>query len=651
MQQSRVAKRVLRTAQLIDWAGVLRVGPLRGGVVSALTLAATYTDPTVALPITIGSVLAVLVDPSGTFGIRVRAMGLTTLFIAGSTALAVLVADSLPLHLAMAALIAFALGYVGIAGVRAGVAGMVGLVAFAVFSGTPQPIGDAPEVAFFVLLGGAIQVAVITIPTLLRRLEEIRSEVFVAYRALGYSLKHDARGIPAITAATRINTARERIPLSGAEGASRAWLEELVEVCDHARVGFFALAAEREERDEHEAVAVEALMAAAATLTLRIAAAMHVPVLRRRIAPALVEFQGVAAETAGAMPTERVAIITSIRRDLERAAALAQGDWPIGRRAECGPLLRIPSDAFAGPRRLPTLDRPFVIHGARLALAFTLGTLIAETIFPLPHAYWLPMTVAWLTKPGLSDSAIRLVQRFFGTVIGVTVVSVAFAIGGGDVFAIVLVGVATAVIVAFAAPNYLIATEGVTVFALSLFWIAGAPLTETAPARVVATGAAAILVWLVMMLWRPVIADRVLLELAAQAQALREYARICRLGDVEQAERARLDFVRARVAAGGAITVAANEMAEHRVDEDCAETIHRDLIRASAVPVIVELTGDQQEQAMLTDDALASLDLLSERLTVMQETGVPPARTATSRGGVFADRIADAHSRLDALVV
>ena len=78
MQQSRVAKRVLRTAQLIDWAGVLRVGPLRGGVVSALTLAATYTDPTVALPITIGSVLAVLVDPSGTFGIRVRAMGLTT---------------------------------------------------------------------------------------------------------------------------------------------------------------------------------------------------------------------------------------------------------------------------------------------------------------------------------------------------------------------------------------------------------------------------------------------------------------------------------------------------------------------------------------------------------------------------------------------
>jgi hypothetical protein len=35
----------------------------------------------------------------------------------------------------------------------------------------------------------------------------------------------------------------------------------------------------------------------------------------------------------------------------------------------------------------------------------------------------------------------------------------------------------------------------------------------------------------------------------------------------------------------------------------------------------------------------------------MQETGVPPARTATSDEGAFAKSIADAHSRLDALVV
>lgn len=647
-----MAKHVLRTAQRIDWAGVLWFGPLRGGIIASLTLAATYTDPSVALPIMIGSVLTVLVDPAGTFGFRLRAMGLTALIVAIAAGFAVLVSDSLPLHLALAAVVAFVLGYIGIAGPRAGVAGMVGLVAFAIFSGTPDPIGDALPTALWLLLGGTIQVVAICIPSLLRRLEESRSEVFIAYRALGYSLKNDVRGIPAVTAATRINLARERLPLGGAEGTSLVWLQDLVETCDHARVGFFALAQEHEVRDERQTAAVDELMAAAAVLSLRIAAAVHAPPLRRRIGPALAEFQRVATATAAALPPERAPIVASIRRDLEHGAGLVQGAWPIGRRAECGPLLRLPPTVLDGPRRLPNLERPFVIHGARLALAFTVGTLIAETIFPLPHAYWLPMTVAWLTKPGLSDSAIRLVQRFLGTVVGVTVVSVLLTVAGSDAFAIVLVGIAAAVIVAFAAPNYLIATEGVTVFALTLFFVAGDPLIDTAPARIVATGLAAILVWAVMLLWRPPIADRVLLELADQARTLRTYAAVCRRGDIEGAEVTRIGFVKARVSAGSAISVAADEMAEHRVDEECAEAIHRDLIRASAVPVIVELTADAAARAGITDAALASLDELATRLATMQEAGTPPARKARGAAGegAFADRIADAHARLDALV-
>ena len=76
------------------------------------------------------------------------------------------------------------------------------------------------------------------------------------------------------------------------------------------------------------------------------------------------------------------------------------------------------------------------------------------------------MTVAWLTKPGLNDSAVRLVQRFCGTVVGVVIVGIILSLAWSDPFAMVVIGISTAVIVAFAAPNYLIATEGVTVFAV-----------------------------------------------------------------------------------------------------------------------------------------------------------------------------------------
>ena len=653
MHRGRVATHILRTAERVDWAGVLWVGPIRAGCVTAITFAVAMGHPAAVLPVTIGSLLVGLVDTSGTFGIRFRAMALTALIISGVTAIALLVSDSLPWHLAVAALLAFALGYIGISGPRAGVAGMVGLVMFAVFSGTPEPIGDVVPTTIYVVIGASIQVVVMCLPTLFRRLEEVRSEVFLAYRALGYSLKRDARGIPALTAATRINVARERIPLSGAEGASRRWLEQLVEACDHARGGFFALTAEDELHHSEEGVVIGELIDAGSVLCLRIAAAVHVPLLRRRIAPALSEFQRVADSTTANLPEQWRPIVLSIRRDLEQAAALAQGDWPIGRKAECGPMLRIPHDALVGPKRLATFERSYVIHGARLAAAFTVGTLIAETIFPLPHAYWLPMTVAWLTKPGLNDSAVRLVQRFCGTVVGVTVVSLVLPLVWSDPIAIVVIGVSMAVIVAFAVPNYLIATEGVTVFVLTLFYFDGSPLVETVPARVFATGVAAVLVWLVMVLWRPAIADRVLLELVEQARTLRLYAIACRGGDSAVAERARIVFVQARIAAGTAITVSANEMAEHRVDEDCAEAVHRDLIRASAIPVIVQIAGDPEIKATITDTALASLEGLSERLEAMHDAGgEPPVRVelGAEDGGVFAQRIEDAHARLDVLV-
>ena len=654
MHRGRVATHILRTAEHVDWAGVLWVGPIRAGCVTAITFAVAMGHPAAVLPVTIGSLLVGLVDTSGTFGIRFRAMALTALIISGVTAVALLVSDSLAWHLAVAALLAFALGYIGISGPRAGVAGMVGLVMFAVFSGTPESFGEVVPTTIYVVIGASIQVIVMCLPTLFRRLEEIRSEVFLAYRALGYSLKRDARGIPALTAATRINVARERIPLSGAEGASRLWLEQLVEVCDHARVGFFALTVEEKLHNREENVAISELVGAAATLCLRIAAAAHVSFLRRRVAPALADFQRVADSTVASLPEQWRPIVLSIRRDLEQGAALVQGPWPIGRKAECGPMLRIPHDALVGPRRLATFGRSFVIHGARLAVAFTVATLIAETIFPLPHAYWLPMTVAWLTKPGLNDSAVRLVQRFFGTAVGVTIVSIVLSLVWSDPFAIIVIGVAMAVIVAFAVPNYLIATEGVTVFVLTLFYFDGSPLVETVPARVVATGVAAVLVWLVMVLWRPTVADRVLLDLVEQARTLRLYALACRGGDLKATETARIDVVQARIAAGAAIKVSENEWVQHRVDEECAEAVHRDLIRASTIPVIVEIAGDPEMRASLTDVALENLDGLTERLVAMHDAGgtVPARDEVGSVGeGLFARHIEDAHARLDALVV
>ena len=69
--------------------------------------------------------------------------------------------------------------------------------------------------------------------------------------------------------------------------------------------------------------------------------------------------------------------------------------------------------------------------------------------------------------------------------------------------------------------------------------------------------------------------------------------------------------------------------------------------------MIVQIAGDPEIKATITDTALASLEGLSERLVAMHDAGgEPPVRVepGAEGGGVFARRIEDAHGRLDALM-
>lgn len=649
MERGGTTRRLAAAARWVDWGAVTWMGPLRGALVCAAAFVVTMPRPEVAIPVSIGTILVGLVDPTGTFGLRIRAMGLTAVLITLGTALGMAVSEAVPAHLVVAALLAFAYGAIGAVGPRAGIAGMVGLVAFAVFSGTPEPIGETLPTAGWVAVGGGLQVAVVVAWALLRRMGEVRTEVFAVYRGLAHSLRGDARGIPAVTAAQRIETARERVAVSGAEGATRAWLDELLDAAYGLRCACFGLAAEDALHGDAQARTVDGVMHAVARAAFRIGSALHVPLLRRRIAPAHADAVRVIAAARAELPAAWRPALDAIERDLDRAAKLVEGPWPIGRRAERGPVLRPPTGAGDGLRGLIAGDRPSLIHATRLAIAFTIGTLIAETVFPLDHAYWLPMTVAWLMRPGLSDSATRLVQRVGGTIVGVCLTALVLGLIWNPPFAVVMILLSAAVVFAFALPNYMIATEGVTAYVLTLFLLDGHGLLDTGPARILATAAAALVIWVMLRLWRPPVDDRALLDLAGQARALRDYADAVR-AQRDRALPQRTAMVRAHVASGAAITTAAREPTAHRVDPDWAEAVHRDLLRASATPIAAELTGDPDLLAAITDTSLAELDVLADRLDALRAGAAPaPPGPSAASPAPFGARIAQAHARVDAL--
>lgn len=149
------------------------------------------------------------------------------------------------------------------------------------------------------------------------------------------------------------------------------------------------------------------------------------------------------------------------------------------------------------------LDDNFLRHGVRLALLVTIATIIAD-LTTFPHDYWLPMTIAWVTKPDRDGTTTKIVARVAGTIAGVlTTAVVVDVLDVGDVEIALLTGVAAAVTVAFIWANYAIAVVGITFVVVGLFTFDGDPVGETIVLRIGATLLAGVMAFLGFYIWPP----------------------------------------------------------------------------------------------------------------------------------------------------
>lgn len=141
-------------------------------------------------------------------------------------------------------------------------------------------------------------------------------------------------------------------------------------------------------------------------------------------------------------------------------------------------------------------ERTFVAHGARLAVVMTIATAVSESV-SLPHPYWLPMSVAWMSKPDTNGTVDRVLHRVVGTLLGLAVVSLdAIAFDPNEQGYLVLSVLGAAITIAFIWVNYAIAVTGVTMWIVAIFAMVGDPVVSTMDMRLVATLAAALLVLL-----------------------------------------------------------------------------------------------------------------------------------------------------------
>jgi uncharacterized membrane protein YccC len=636
---------VLKVSTATDWPAVRWIGPLRTTIVAtiAVSIGIAIYGPTGAFPFAVGTLFVGFADQRGEFDERVRGLLIAGLLVTAATFIGVAVSGSFLAHIVAAGLFAAFCGYIGLAGPRAALAGVVALVAFAAFSGTPEPLSDVLPTTLKVLASAVAMITVIMVPMLAGRLGGLRTDVVVALRAQAFALRGMIGGIDGTNAAGKLVGARGRVAASGCYGQTLAWFEQMLSDGEAMRFGFLALHGALDERDLEQQERVDQFKRTADQLLMALASALEIPALRRRIGPALEAFNAAAAAaSADGLGPRSAAALARTETAAHSLSQSVSGRWPIGLHCQFSRRLTVPMEPVSKLLHRRDPDSVFTRHAIRVAGLFLIATAIAQ-LDPLNHSYWIPLTVAWITKPDFAGTTLRVVERVLGTLIGVIAsVLLIDLIGSSIPFEVAMFAAGSMITVLFIVANYTLCTVGVTIWLMAVLDIGAEPNGG----RVLQTLAAGLLVIGASRIWPTRTSSHAGAGLANLAQALRDYCASIIARDRTERDQTRASMLAASLKATTLVEESGHEPGRHLIHYDYALQIDEDLRAATAIAASFDELEEIQPSAQLasgqsqiTERSLADLDDLAARLSAVQASGVvtfvggerPGATTAFER--------------------
>ncbi len=143
----------------------------------------------------------------------------------------------------------------------------------------------------------------------------------------------------------------------------------------------------------------------------------------------------------------------------------------------------------------------YFVHGVRLALIMVVATAVAHFLH-WPHEYWIPMTVAWVARPGGALTLERTWHRVLGTLAGIVFITTLMITSGHSPYELAVLAAAGATLtLIFVRAHYAIAVAGITIAVMALFAIEGQSFEMNALFRIWATLVAGALLTLGALVW------------------------------------------------------------------------------------------------------------------------------------------------------
>lgn len=314
-----------------------------------------------------------------------------------------------------------------------------------------------------------------------------------------------------------------------------------------------------------------------------------------------------------------------------------------------------PEDAAPLPARRPApMLRRRVLgpvgreYGLKVAVCVTASAAVALAL-RADHWYWLPLTAAFLVKPDIGPLFSRVVNRCFGTALGVLVfAAVAAVVGDGIWWTAVCASVAGALL-PFAARHFALQTSAVTIMVLAFVWAGGD--TQAAVTRLLDTAIACAIVLVVGHL--PRLTDptaRVGHLLAVAQRRTRDYLDHVLSAPSDGRPEDRRVLRRAAYSALGearvaAETVAAELPSRHGAHGDWFRVVAASerIVDATTACVVRMEQGAPRPSLREGAQVVAALTALADALDGRPPAGGPPELPVAPECETLADVVAELH--------
>lgn len=327
-------------------------------------------------------------------------------------------------------------GYIGVMGPHAAVIGMFTLVSFCVFAGKPTMTNmELVLHALCLIAGGGLQLFMALVGSNPKGFNFLRKKLTNCYCLLGNAAQQRPLNLLSPVFITTVFQVNNDILLSGASGKTAKWLHDLSDNYELVRFNLIQLSYQIEcESDLDKKLLLEGYCCLVGkklqALGKTISNPKYLKFFEQIIRPSSLKMMD---QTLQAYPEYLV-----IEQVLEQIYIQLNRPFPVGKNCQIATPLRLDIHPFKAMGGKFTANSIFLRHSIKLAIIIPLAWLLGFHLLG-SNQFWVPLTIAWISKPDYVGTIPRNLARIFGTILGVILVALVIAVFHPSQWAIVVI--------------------------------------------------------------------------------------------------------------------------------------------------------------------------------------------------------------------